>query len=606
MPEKPIIRGLNCPQCAGALEIEAGRAVVNCPFCGVSSLLDGEKGVLRLQVRPTVGQEQVEAMVRRFFLRWDRDPDLEREAAIREFFVVYVPYWRVSMRAAAWLAGRNVGEDSDDPAEKTIVEDSVWTVSAYNASQFGLQELKGLQGRELEPFDREALRQHALVFEPETSGARASEQAELAFRQAAHRQSGVTSTLFQRFLFFGKRLSLVYYPLWVARYTFRGRSYRVVVDDHRVVYGQAPGNPTWRAAILVLAVLVGATLPLDFLMGWSWMVANEPLSLGFDLRLVESGLACGVYYATTWAVAWLSVSILLAGYRFFRFGGERILGARRKLPLQALWPTLAWGLGLVPCMILALAFPWRLEILLPTYALVSAASLGLGLLVRRRSRANGARPEVDWFQQPDWLWKAQPADSAPDDQPALKPLHCPNCQTPLPAREGEATYLCQGCGWGLELVEEGLRRIEVAFTESLLHPRIEVAQHLPFWVFEATVQVEKRKAVEKHLLGKEKASTDHGQFWQAPRQIYVPAFDAPLEDLKAWGMDLTRMQLDLSPGDSERLEGCVYTEAEARELAELIFLAIEFDKPDVMQEIDYTLTLTLPRLVVIPFVGVSK
>lgn len=64
------------------------------------------------------------------------------------------------------------------------------------------------------------------------------------------------------------------------------------------------------------------------------------------------------------------------------------------------------------------------------------------------------------------------------------------------------------------------------------------------------------------------------------------------------------MQLDLSPGDSGRLGGCAYTEAEARELAELIFLAIEFDKPDVMQEIDYSLRLTSPRLLVIPFVGV--
>ena len=259
MVEKQIIHGLNCPECGGTLEIEEGRSVVNCPFCGVSSLLTGEKGIWHFQVKPDVGQGQVEAAVRRFFRRWDRDPDLEQEATIQECFVAYLPYWRVSMRAAAWLSGRSIGEDTDTPVEKAITEDHVWTGAAYDPSQFGLRELKRLQGRELEPFDREALQQHALVFEPEGSGAKAIKQAEAAFKEAAHRQSGVTKTLFQRFQFFGRRLSLIYYPLWVVRYVFRGRSYRVVVDGQKVVYGQAPGNPAWRAAILVLAVLVGAT-----------------------------------------------------------------------------------------------------------------------------------------------------------------------------------------------------------------------------------------------------------------------------------------------------------------------------------------------------------
>lgn len=35
------------------------------------------------------------------------------------------------------------------------------------------------------------------------------------------------------------------------------------------------------------------------------------------------------------------------------------------------------------------------------------------------------------------------------------------------------------------------------------------------------------------------------------------------------------------------------------------FLSIEARKPDVLQEIDYSLTLTAPRLLVVPFVGQS-
>jgi len=130
--------------------------------------------------------------------------------------------------------------------------------------------------------------------------------------------------------------------------------------------------------------------------------------------------------------------------------------------------------------------------------------------------------------------------------------------------------------------------------------------HLPFWVFDATVRIDKRQAVKKRLLSKERPSTDHGEFWRETRQFYVPAFDTRLENLRAWGVDLTRRQPNLPPGEGGRLRGCIYTEAEARELAELIFLGIEFDKPDILQEIDYSLTLTSPRLLVVAFVEESR
>src|SRR3990172_3630048 len=48
----------------------------------------------------------------------------------------------------------------------------------------------------------------------------------------------------------GSRRALVYFPLWVARYTFRNRSYQIVVDgtSGKVLYGKAPGNIWFRAA----------------------------------------------------------------------------------------------------------------------------------------------------------------------------------------------------------------------------------------------------------------------------------------------------------------------------------------------------------------------
>jgi hypothetical protein len=93
--------------------------------------------------------------------------------------------------------------------------------------------------------------------------------------------------------------------------------------------------------------------------------------------------------------------------------------------------------------------------------------------------------------------------------------------------------------------------------------------------------------------------------WGQPRTFYVPAFSAPGQTLQEWGVRLTLEQPRYEPAEVGELEGCVYTEEEAGRLAELIFLSIEARKPDVLQEIDYSLELTSPRLVVIPFTGES-
>jgi hypothetical protein len=310
--------------------------------------------------------------------------------------------------------------------------------------------------------------------------------------------------------------------------------------------------------------------------------------------------------------------VILAGYSFFRFGGERLVSRKGRFLDQTFWPTGTWSMGLVLFMLLAVAVPWRLDILFPAYALISFASLGLGLLIRHRSPTGRVGLWDEPLGQSDWLWEAQVAATEPTGNPTLVPVRCPNCQTPLPAQEGEVAYLCQGCGWGLELAAAGfvlsssasptvvaterVRRIEIAFAAPQSHPRIKGTRYLPFWVFDGLVRIQTQDAVRHGLLGREKPSPERGAFWREPRRFYVPAFEARLENLKAWGVDLTRRQPDLPPGEIGPFKGCIYTETEARALAELVFLGIEFGRTDIMQEIDYSLTLTSPRLLVIPFV----
>jgi hypothetical protein len=100
-----------------------------------------------------------------------------------------------------------------------------------------------------------------------------------------------------------RRYALVYHPLWVLRYAFRGRVFQVVVDGYsgEVLYGKAPGNTLYRAAALVLGMAFGAFLAID---GPAFILAasdGEGDLLWVALALMAAGGA-----------------IMYAGYRAFR------------------------------------------------------------------------------------------------------------------------------------------------------------------------------------------------------------------------------------------------------------------------------------------------
>ena len=104
-----------------------------------------------------------------------------------------------------------------------------------------------------------------MVFEPVGSLSEARQAAQTHFETYTEHAAGLDriSQVFLRS--FTQRFALVYHPLWVMRYLFRGRAFQVVVDgvSGKVLYGKAPGNLIYRAALLVLGMAFGAFIAVD-------------------------------------------------------------------------------------------------------------------------------------------------------------------------------------------------------------------------------------------------------------------------------------------------------------------------------------------------------
>jgi hypothetical protein len=154
-----------------------------------------------------------------------------------------------------------------------VVQELVWNSAACDVGEFGVNRIT-LDGRPLEPFDLEQLQNHGMVFGPVGSVVEAREEALDQFEQDMTKKANLdrVSQTFVRII--RQRMGLVYYPLWVLRFLYRGRSFQVVVDGYsrEVLYGKAPGNIFYRAGVLVAGMAIGAFIAVDIPY---WLAGSE-------------------------------------------------------------------------------------------------------------------------------------------------------------------------------------------------------------------------------------------------------------------------------------------------------------------------------------------
>ncbi|OGO08230.1 MAG: hypothetical protein A2Z66_08160 [Chloroflexi bacterium RBG_13_66_10] len=309
MPE--TITGLACPSCQGRLELPEGTRIVICPYCSQRSLVRGERGVFRYQVPRRIERERALASLRGFMRGLNRAPDLASKARLTELFTAYLPFWSVWARVAGWVLGEKRMGSGDhrryEPREVKVLKPMNWNAAACDVAEFGVDAVK-LEGRAMEPFQPAALHADGMVFEPIGSVVEGERQAHQSFeaevRAAAHLDR--IGSVIMRLL--GRRLGLVYFPLWVARYLYRGRAFQVVIDGFsgEVLYGKAPGNTWYRAAALVAGMAAGAFLMVDgTALALSLVSGSDEGSLVF---LVVPFLA--------------GAGLMAAAYRAFRYGEQ--------------------------------------------------------------------------------------------------------------------------------------------------------------------------------------------------------------------------------------------------------------------------------------------
>jgi hypothetical protein len=298
------------------VSIPEGVAIVRCPYCELRSLVRGERGLRRYQVPQRVTREQAIQAMQGFL---SEKKAIARDAAskgiLTEAFIVYLPFWASWARVLGWIFGQERVRHNDRtdyrPKEVRLAQDFSWSGAACDVGEFGVQTIP-LTGQTLEPFDPESLHAKGMVFEPVGSVSDAQAAAQADFKDRIDRAAALdrVSQVFVRSI--RQRFGLIYYPLWVLRYTYRGRAYQVVVDGYSglVLYGKAPGNTLYRAAVLVGGTALGAFMLVD--------LSAAAFAIAFNME----GDGVGVFIVGGLAAIVIGFGLMATAYRKFRYGEQ--------------------------------------------------------------------------------------------------------------------------------------------------------------------------------------------------------------------------------------------------------------------------------------------
>jgi len=311
--KKRVLTGLKCASCGGTVDVQEGLTNVECRFCGTPQAVVGSRGIVRVMVLNKLERHDASEVVRSWFRRGIRkDPALKKEARYQEAFLAWFPFVRARFDAVGWVLGirekkvkrGNTWKTVRKPVEIEIERAIDLTMPAADMAEFGVHRVD-LAGDEVQPLDDDLLRSRGMVFRPnrslEETAAELNEQA-IAQIKRANRLDHIS---FSWLASVRRRVALVYYPLWVVRYGFRGRTYQVLVDaeDGSLAYGKAPGNHFYRAFSLVGACAGACFVGTTILQHAGSFLRSENGLMG--LGLVGLALAGLVYW----------------GYSQFRHGG---------------------------------------------------------------------------------------------------------------------------------------------------------------------------------------------------------------------------------------------------------------------------------------------
>jgi DNA-directed RNA polymerase subunit RPC12/RpoP len=310
------IHHISCPGCGGSIHVPEGSRVITCPYCSGSNLLIYEKVTSRYYIEPVVDKATAKRSARKAISAKSVAPALSKRAKLLSAKLVFVPFYETAgknlgtilgkkeiyevardhsaqyedSRTATYAPRRRVKQTKDDT--RVEFRDFYYTGPAVSIRDWNLDKIDlrkfraGLESSVLMPFDIMKMQQLGTVYNPTIPAETFEKNHSLEPARSSKRIKMFTAE---------QRTRIIYYPLWVIKYSFSQRLYQIVVDGFRsgVIAGRAPQREDRRIPYM-LAICILLALPLGKMFALAPAVFSgspgESAYYGLTILLIKSPL----------------------------------------------------------------------------------------------------------------------------------------------------------------------------------------------------------------------------------------------------------------------------------------------------------------------------
>lgn len=257
---------LNCPACGGAVKVEEGRTVLNCQYCGSALYIEGDAGVITIAFKNNMNKDQASSLSQGWFRKGWKARDLSSKGKVLEAYPIYLPFWSTNIRVVGWICGYEERTHSDSkghthteriPKEELILHDYPISEIACDPGDLGISHLRNFTGeRALEDFTM------IPTYEATTSKDQAMDHMKAEAVTNARRESNVPHITFERLHVLPRPMSMMYYPIWVVRYSYNENMYFYTMDGvtGSVISGRAPGDSLYQALAITAGTSIGGII----------------------------------------------------------------------------------------------------------------------------------------------------------------------------------------------------------------------------------------------------------------------------------------------------------------------------------------------------------
>ncbi len=322
---------LNCPSCGGSLHVIEGKRVIACPYCSSRNVLIFDNAMPRYYIEPGLDRARATRKARQALSLKAVSADLSDNSQLLSIHLFFVPFYEtVGKRLGTVLTqketleagpanrmGAQISAYGEAPVlprkgikrqEDTRIEfkDYYYTGPAVRVKGWNLDKIQigNARGRSekaiLHPFNIIKMQRMGQVLSPAIPRDAFEKKQENRY-VSRHRGNKLYNA--------EQRTRLTYYPLWVAKYRYKNRLYKVVIDGHQkeIVAGRAPQREDRRIPIM-LAICILLAIPLG----------KIPAGFGHYLSLNRNTETVDTLFAILIAAPYLGFSVVF-GFLFFFF-----------------------------------------------------------------------------------------------------------------------------------------------------------------------------------------------------------------------------------------------------------------------------------------------